>query len=151
MSNFWTKYRYRLTNISEKEKQNPLMYLFFWETFCYGFAFTFFPNSQTVTGTILYQLTTFHFAAAILSWWGVVAMLVVIGSLIGIYLRKSWLGQAVSIGGFCLWLYALILYAIHGFGLQVAAVAGTNLVFWTWWFFLIMRYHRQNTQLPTGR
>lgn len=136
------KFWYNLTNISEGKKQNPLMYIFFLETFAYGFAFTFFPDAITVTGTILYQLTAFTFGAAVLSWWGLLAMAVVIGSLVGIYFRKAWLGQTVSIGGFMCWLYALILYATNGFWLQVVAVAATNLLFWAWWYFLIKRYHR---------
>lgn len=139
MKKIWDRFRY----VSEGVPQNPLMYLFFLITAAYGVAFTFFQHTEAVTGTILYQLTLANLGPHVLSLWGVVAILVIAGTLVGIYVRKTWLGQAVSMGGFLLWVYSLFLYGLNGFILQVFGLAIPNMLFWAWWYFIIQGYHRQ--------
>jgi hypothetical protein len=131
------------THITKTEKQNPLLYLFLLETLVWGVAFAFFSAASPVTDSFLHMLTVATFGSTFAFVWGIMAILAVLGSLAGIYLRRSWLGQAVSLTGFCIWLYATIMYISGGYMLHLFAVALPNLLFWLWWFFLIQGYHRR--------
>jgi hypothetical protein len=138
-----SKFTRQFTHITDSEKQNPLMYLFFLETLAWGLAFVAASGTSAVEATVLYSQNVATFGVTIGTIWGVVAVLVVLGSLIGIYLRKSWLGQTVSLGGFAVWMYAGFLYMLGGYWLHLLAVALPNILFWIWWFFIIQSYHRK--------
>lgn len=139
MSSFLRSY----THITEDERQNPLQYLFFIITFCYGFAFLFFTGSDPVTATVIYQLSTATFGAIALKVWGFFGLFATIGSMVGIVVRKTWLGNSVSMAGFLIWLYSAILYASGGFWLQAIVLGVVQMLFWAWWYLLVNGYHRR--------
>jgi hypothetical protein len=141
MSNFLDRFIY--VDKTKGEKQNPLLWPFLLITTAYSFAFTFFIGSKAVTETILFQQTALQLGSNFLSVWGVIGLLIVIGTFVGIYVRKAWLGTTVSYAGFLLWLYTAFIYAMGGFWLQVFAISIPNMVFWLWWNRLINWYHRK--------
>lgn len=104
-------------------------------------AFMFFTHTTAVQTSVLYSLTVAHLSNTIVSVWGAVALVVVIGAFVGMYARKKWLGLAVTQAGAALWLYATILYMMHGFWLQVFFAGIPQLMFWVWWYVKVRNYH----------
>lgn len=144
------KYFHRLIYRTENKKHNFLMHPFLLMTASYGVALTFFQHTAPVQQSILYTLTVTsgvipHNA---LSVWGIVALVVTVFNFVGIMVRNKALGTAVSMGGFMLWVYAFMVYAMYGYWLQVFFAAIPNLMFWGWYYITINRFHDSESDLP---
>lgn len=144
--NVWKRITYR----TPEEFHNFLMHPFLLITAAYGVGLTFFAHSEPVRQTILFKLTiTSAFVPDIFtSIWGIAALVVTVLTFVGIIVRNRWLGKGVAMGGFMLWLYAFITYALAGFWLQVFIAAVPNLLFWAWFYMSIADFHRNNLEKP---
>lgn len=120
---------------------NPLMHPFLLITAVTGIAFVFFHGTLPVQSSILYQLTVGHLPDYSASIWGIIALLVAAAHVVAIQIRERWLGVLVTWTGTLLWLYAVILFALFGFWLQVFTGGIPNLLFWIWYSLYVRDYH----------
>lgn len=143
------RYLRRLIYRTDTEKHNFLMHPFLLMTAVYGIGLTFFQHTAPVQQSILYTLTN---ASSILpdsslSVWGTVALVVTVLNFVGVLLRKKVLGTSVAMGGFMLWLYSFIVYAMFGFWIQVFFVSIPNMMFWGWYYFSVNKFHDNESDL----
>lgn len=135
------KYVSRLYYLRPGEPHNPLMWPFLIITIALGIAFTFFTGTEPVQASVLYKLTIAHLPDVTASVWGIAALCVSGLQIASNMLRKQWLGRFQTWAGTLLWLYAVMLYGIYGFWLQLFTSGLPNLVFWIWYFFYVRRYY----------
>lgn len=139
MSKYLLRLMYR--DVEEKELHNPLMHPFLLLTAAYGVALVFFANTAPVQATVLYVLTIAELPDAVVSIWGIVALIVTVLNIIGVMVRVRWLSRSVALGGVALWIYAFFLYALNGYILQLFIAAVPNMIFWFWYYYTIGKYH----------
>src|SRR6478752_8675686 len=126
------EFYYRATHKPDGSYFNPLAHIFFYNTFVFGVAFTFFGNTDTVRNAVLYTESAKQFGPWALSAWGVCAMIVTLWNTYTIVARKPSYGPALL--GFALWMYAVLIYAMGDFYFQILVAAVPNLLFWGWWY-----------------
>lgn len=139
---------HRFLYLTPGEKHNVLMWPFLLITAVLGIALTFFDESVSVQSSVLYKLTLAHAPDMVVSIWGVTALLLTIGIIIGIVARKALIGEITTWVGVLLWLYATLLYAAYGFWLQVFTAGVPSLIFWIWYFFYVRDYHNKHKPPP---
>ena len=131
---------YRATHKPDGTYINPLAHIFFYITFVFGMAFTFFGKTDTVREAVLYSESQRQFGEWSLSVWGVCAMLVSVWNTYIIIARKP--NSFGAMLGFALWLYAVLIYLSGDFYFQILVAAVPNLIFWGWWYIRLSRYFR---------
>jgi|SRR6478736_6865629 len=129
---------YRATHRPDGTYINPLTHIFFYMTFVFGVAFTFFGYTDTVREAVLFSESQRQFGSWVLSAWGICAMLVTVLNTTMIVFRKGW--YFVPVLGFALWLYAVMIYLMGDFYFQILVAAVPNLLFWGWWYIRVRRY-----------
>jgi hypothetical protein len=126
-----------------KEFINPLMHLFFFITFVFGFFFVFFTGAESTNAIVLYQVSVAYFSGTAISFWGYLAMGITVLNTFCLIVRGR-VGLAllpiVSLGGIYLWLYASVIYALEGFILQLLAAGIPNLLFWVYYGWKIIGF-----------
>ena len=131
---------YKATHKPDGEYINPLAHVFFYITFIFGAAFTFFGYTDTVRTAVLYAQSERQFGSWSLSAWGVCAMIVTVWNTYIIIARKP--NSAGAMLGFMLWLYAVLIYLSGDFYFQILVAAVPNLIFWGWWYIRLRRFFR---------
>jgi len=122
---------------------NPFMYVFTYITAVFGICFTFFPHVSGAYQTFLYELTTLQTQEFTTSIWGLCAIVAVVIGLVALNYRKRWMGNAASMFGFLVWLFAAVTYAVGGFWFGFLVAALPNVYFWAWMYFKTEQYHRR--------
>lgn len=125
----------------EDEPQNALAYVFLYVNTIYALAFMFFPNSLVVA--------TSAFGESILppEIWGLLTLLLVIGTLYTIATRTKFLGELMGFLGVGVWGYGLALNLIFGmsyFGILVIYIP--QIIFWGFWYIGVRRFYRREEQ-----
>lgn len=113
---------------------NPLAHIFFYLTFAFGFAFTFFYHTDSVRMSPLLQATDDLLGERSLPIWGLCAIIVTVANTVAVVRRIDWLVVTAAMGGFAIWLFALIMYAQSGSWFQLLVGAVPNMVFWAWYY-----------------
>lgn len=108
----------------------------------------FFPHTAPVQASVLYHLTLAHAPDFAISAWGVIAMLVPVMAVVGLVVRKKWLGDLTTWLGFGMWVFAAIIFALYGFWLQVFTAGLLNVWFWSWYWMMVRDYYNNNEQAP---
>ncbi len=140
------KYWVRLT---QRDKDNKLyfwIYLMFIGTLAPGIGFAFFGTSNSVSSSVLFQLTAI-IGEGLIPAWGFVCIAAVILGVAHLLIRKKWLGSVGSMVGFLAWTYAFTFYAIGGYWIQ-GITAAIWMVFWAVHHIRINRYYQE---IKTGK
>ena len=133
----------RLIWKSQDERIHPLAHVFFFITLAIGVFFTFFADSSGVLATVLYTQTVAAFGDTVVSLWGIACLVVTALNTLMLLTRKSVFAYAATYGGYGVWLYAAITYAVGGFWLQLCVTALPNLAFWVWYYLAAKRYQER--------
>lgn len=138
------KYLARIAYLPNGAKFNFLAHIFMYVTFAFGFAYTFFGETDSVGASILYKTTSQDFGSLSLSVWGICAMLFSIGNLAVVVFRIFPLARWAAMLGFALWLFAGLVYLQDEFWFQLAVGAVPNMIFWTWYYINVGDVVRQH-------
>lgn len=144
MKRAWRRITFRRPGV----RLNPLIIPFLFYTFAVGVAFVMFPESSGVQASVLYHLTLGHLPDVAVSIWGVAAMLIPVMAVVGLLVRKKWLGDLTTWLGFALWLFATIIFGLYGYWLQVFSTGTLNLCFWIWYWWEVRDYYNNNEPPP---
>lgn len=131
---------YKVTHRPDGTYFNPLVHIFFYITFVFGFSFTFLNDTENIKNVILFAQSEKSIGYFVISVWGVAAMLITIANTYSVVNRKF--SPAPALLGFMLWLYAGVIYGMTGFYFQLAVVGVPNLIFWGWYYVQIRAYGR---------
>lgn len=138
----------RLVYSSPGKFQNFLMLPFLIYTAAYGVAFVFFAHTATVQVNTIFKLTEMYMPGMSVGIFGALLLFVTIGNVIGMIIRKGWLGNLVSMLGFLCWTYAAIILGLHHFWLQIIILALPHMMFWGWYYYTINVWHRIGSDKP---
>lgn len=131
-----TNYLNRLRFLDSKGKirVNTLAFPFLFATGAYGIGFALFNKFSGVSKSSLYQ-AMYEVGPHIPILWGILAiaaatlaMLLLITRILGV------VGEASSMMGFLVWLYAAFIYLDGGFYLVLITVALPHVYFWGWYY-----------------
>lgn len=135
----------RVTSSARGEVFNPLMWPFLITTFAYGIGFTFFPHTESVENSSLFEAMTKvqgHFPLA----WGVACLLTIIMGLTFLLYNIPPAGKVSGLIGFGLWVFAAFCWGLTGGWLLVAALALPNLWFWFWQYLSLSLFRREDAE-----
>ncbi len=119
------------------------MHMFIIINLLVGLMYTIGSHIDVVTNAVLF--TTFdsvvpaNLAAVV---WGSVLLIVFIGHVVNMQLRKGAIGGVTALTGFMAWLYAVGIYATIPTPFPMLALCGPQLFFWTWYYFDTRAYRR---------
>lgn len=108
----------------------PLAYLYAFQGFIFGFAFTFLQSSPGVQNTILFK----EGALIGVSLWGMVVLIASIVLILGMCLKKVRGVQIGSVGMFMAWIFAAIVYASGGYTWFLLPIAITNILMYGYYY-----------------
>lgn len=121
----------------EDEPQNMLSYVFLLMNLVYGIAFTFFGNSDVVTGSAFSE-------ESLPAWlWGASCLGLVALTLFTIATRQRWLGNIVGFLGFTVWSYGFFLYVAIDRYFPAFAIYTPQMLFWVFWYIGVKRFYRK--------
>lgn len=121
---------------------NPLAQIFFFITLFEGIAFTFFSNAHAVQTVLLFVLG--GHATGIL--FGVGLILLSILNVVTLVTRHFILGRTAAFMGVLMWFYAVILYALGGFWIQLVIHPAAQVAFWIWYYFALEGYDERTSR-----
>jgi hypothetical protein len=107
-----------------------LAYLYAFQGFIFGFAFTFLQSQPGVQNTILFK----EGALIGVSLWGLIALVASITLLVGMTLKKTQLVQIGSVGMFMAWIFAGIIYMAGGYNFFLLPIAITNVLMYGYYY-----------------
>lgn len=122
---------------------NPLVHIFMYITLAFGISFALFADPTGASSTILYKLTLAHFDGWATSLWGICAILAAVFNVFAFIYRRKWLGRFASYFGWSVWGFALVIYILGGFWFGALVASLPNLIFWTWQFVQVGKYHNK--------
>lgn len=122
--------------------RNPLVHIFLYVTLAFGISFMFLADPTGASGTFLYKLTLAQLSPVAISVWGLAAIAAAIVNIIAYMFRQKWIGQTACYFGWAVWAFAFFIYAQGGFWFGALVISLPNLLFWTWQFVHVGRYHK---------
>lgn len=126
----------------EDEPQNMLTYLFLFQNFIYGIAFTFFSSMAAV------QRSPYTLNPWLDPWvLGLLCLSLVAVTLYGIATRNRTIGTNVGALGFAVWSYSFILYVLSGSIFAALAIYLPQVLFWVFWGIGVRRFYHKEDQL----
>lgn len=134
----------RASRSARGELFNPLIYPFILATFAYGMGFTFLRLLGRESGASSLFNAMVSISPTLTLIWGVLAIAVI---LVGAYVLvkdKPPIGKANCFVAWSLWAFASIVYALTGGWLPLFSVALPSLYFWTWQYFTLAEFRRQD-------
>lgn len=138
-----TSVRTRLARSARGELFNPLIYPFILVTFSYGIGFTLFSHTEAVSQSSLF-LAMVSVSPLLTVIWGVLAIVVILTGFYVLIKDKPPLGKANCFLAWMLWFFAGIVYVLTGGWLTLFAVTIPSLYFWTWQYFSLAKFRRQD-------
>lgn len=132
---------------------NPLVHIFLYVTLAFGVSFLFFADPTGASSSILYTATNTAFGGIALNLWGAAAIVASTVNTIAYMVRQKWVGQTACYMGWGVWTFAFIIYIMAGSWFGALVMALPNLLFWTWQFILVGRYHKayHNGVIPKAK
>lgn len=138
-----TSLKTRITRSARGELFNPLIYPFIVSTLGYGIGFVLFRSTNAVQASSLFA--AMHAINPLLTvLWGALAITVIVVGLYVLVFDKPPIGKANCFVAWLLWLFAFIIYALSGGWLTLITVTFPNLFFWTWQYFSLAEFRRQD-------
>lgn len=138
-----TSLKARVMRSARGELFNPLIYPFLLATFAYGVGFIKFVCSDRGTSSSLFA-AMFSISPTLTLIWGILAVLVVIVSFYVLVMDRPPIGKANCMMAWMLWMFAGLVYVLTGGWLPLFAVALPSLYFWTWQYFSLSKFRRQD-------
>lgn len=123
---------------TDTERVNPLVYFFFVSSIGYSLGYLFLESAS--------QSSLFQDMVALYSFipyaWGAVLAFAVIFALLNMMYRRQYIGQTVTILGFMCWVFAGFMWLIGGNPTVLFGVAIPNMLFWAYFYFQVVFYHK---------
>lgn len=133
---------YKSTKCDSGHWLNPLMHLFLLITVTFGIAFVFFPGTETVQASILFQESASLFGV---NQFGLFALISMVAHSLAFWFRGR-VGLVcmpiAMVAGYFAWFYASVIYLMSGFVFQFAVSCLPNLGFWCWYALQFNRRRR---------
>lgn len=138
-----TSFLTRLTRSARGELYNFLIYPFLLSTLAYGVGFAIFKGTDAVNKSSLFD--SMHSISPFLTdIWGWLAIAVIVVGVYVLVFDKPPVGRANCYVGFLLWFFAAVIYVLSGGWLTLFSVTVPNLMFWTWQYFSLSEFRRQD-------
>lgn len=117
----------RFKSQAANSQQNILSYIFFYITFMYGMAFSFFPHTREVE-----QSALAHSFPPVL--WGIISLIVILAVAFTIQYKWRKFAKHVGMAGFSLWFYIMLVALIGEAWFGAIIIAVPMVLFWLFWF-----------------
>jgi hypothetical protein len=100
----------------------------------YGVGFLFFPHNSAVENSSLHKTMLDLGGSTTPRVWGGCLLLVFLGSMSTMIMKKFYLAHSAAFVGFLAWLFATIMYLQTENWMVAGAVTLPNLLFWLWFY-----------------
>lgn len=122
------------TTYADGTKVHPLTHVFFYLMAIYGLGLGFFGFTDSVKIIALYVASQKVFGTGVVSIWGILAILVMVVNTLVVAKKWTKYAPVAAMVGFCLWIYAVVVYATGAYWFQFLVVAIPNMFFWAWYY-----------------